>query len=294
MFANACGLARRFTRPLIISTRFYDGSVSSGCGAFVVVNHEGWIVTVAHLLQSHHAAQAHAREIEGFKKRNAEIDADDSLTPKEKDAKKTALSPNPKWITNSSFWWGCWNSTFLNDVRPLPEADLIVGRIEPFDPAWVSNYPMFKDPTRNFDQGTSLCRLGFPFHEIKTTFDAKKNSFVVDPACLPPPYFPIEGIFTRNLLAGKTKDGKHDIKFIETSSPGLRGQSGGAIFDSHGTVWGIQSTTRHLPLGFSPKIKRGNAEIEENQFLNVGKGIHAETILAFLKDNGISVQISVY
>jgi len=294
MFANAYGLARRFTLPVIISTRFYDGSVSSGCGAFIVVNHEGWIVTVAHLWQSHHAAQAHAREIEEFEKRNAEIDTDVSLTPKEKDAKKTALRPNPKWITDISFWWGCWGGVVLNDVRSLPEADLVVGRIEPFDPTRVSHYPVFNDPAKIFVQGTSLCRIGFPFHEIKTIFDAKKNLFVVDPDCLPPPYFPIEGIFTRSLLAGKTKDGKYDIKFIETSSPGLMGQSGGAIFDRHGTVWGIQSTTRHLPLGFSPKIKRGNVEIEENQFLNVGKGIHVETILAFLKDNGISVQISVY
>lgn len=294
MFASACSLARCFTRPVIISSRFYDGSVSSGCGAFVVVNHEGWIVTVAHLWQAHHAAQAHAQEIEDYRSRLAEIDGDEGLTPEEKEAKKAVQHPNPKLITNSSFWWGCWDNAHLVDVRPLPDADLIVGRIEPFDQSWVSNYPSFKDPTKNFDQGTSLCRIGFPFHEIHTTFNAKKKSFIVDSGCLPPPYFPIEGIFTRHVSAGKTKDGKYDIKFIETSSPGLMGQSGGPIFDDHGTVWGIQSRTKHLPLGFSPRIKKGSAEIEENQFLNVGEGIHAQTILAFLKDNGISVQVSVY
>jgi len=225
---------------------------------------------------------------------HSDIDADETLTAPEKDAKKAVLHPNPKWITNSSFWWGCWDGASLVDVRPLPEADLIVGRIEPFDRAWVSNYPVLKDPSRNFAQGTSLCRIGFPFHQINTTFDAKKSAFIVDPACLPPPYFPVEGIFTRHVAAGKTKDGKYDIKYIETSSPGLMGQSGGPIFDCHGTVWGIQSRTKHFPLGFSPRIQRGDREIEENQFLNVGEGIHAEIIAAFLKDNGVAVPLSVY
>jgi hypothetical protein len=34
----------------------------------------------------------------------------------------------------------------------------------------------------------------------------------------------------------------------------------------------------HLPLGFSPKVKKGREEIEENQFLNAGWGVHVEKI----------------
>jgi len=56
-------------------------------------------------------------------------------------------------------------------------------------------------------------------------------------------------------------------------------------------VLGIQSHTRHLPLGFSPKIKKGDTEVEENQFLNVGIGAHAESILAFLDKFGFSYQV---
>ena len=180
----------------------------------------------------------------------------------------------------------------LKDVRALPEGDLVIGRLEPFDPDGISTYPVLKDPTSNFHIGTSLCKLGFPFHEIKATFDEPKKSFALAPGCLPLPLFPLEGIYTRNVVAGKSKDGKYDLKFLETSSPGLRGQSGGPIFDRNGIVWAIQSKTAHFPLGFSPKIQRGGKEVEENQFLNVGWGVHPELLIAFLRDNGVPFRSS--
>jgi S1-C subfamily serine protease len=115
--------------------------------------------------------------------------------------------------------------------------------------------------------------------------------FTLLPGTLPIPRFPIEGIMTRDANAGKSKDGKYDIRFIETSTPGLKGQSGGPIFDVKGAIWGIQSHTTHLPLGFSPKIKRNGKEIEENQFLNVGLGIHPSLLISFLTDNGVKFQV---
>jgi hypothetical protein len=153
---------------------------------------------------------------------------------------------------------------------------------------------VIKDPSKGLNPGTNLCKLGYPFHQIKASFDEEKNQFKFDPGVLPLPRFPIEGIFTRNVLIGKSGDGKYEIKLLETSSPGLRGQSGGSIFDTNGTVWAIQSRTGHLPLGFSPKVKKGGREIEENQFLNVGLGVHPELIVAFLADNGIKFKLSDY
>ena len=76
-------------------------------------------------------------------------------------------------------------------------------------------------------------------------------------------------------------------KYFETSSPGLRGQSGGPVFDVTGVVWGIQSETTHYPLGFSPKNAEGQAE---HQFLNSGKAVDAETVCGFLDDNDISYE----
>ena len=109
---------------------------------------------------------------------------------------------------------------------------------------------------------------------------------------LPVPRFPLEGIFTRLVFGGKTKDGKFEIKFIETSSPGLRGQSGGPIFDIQGNIWALQSRTIHLPLGFEPKVKKQGKEVTEIQFLNVGIGVHVETIIQFLDSLKIEYKLS--
>jgi hypothetical protein len=82
------------------------------------------------------------------------------------------------------------------------------------------------------------------------------------------------------------------VSFVETSSPGLRGQSGGPTFDVEGNIWAIQSQTRHLPLGFSPEIKDGGQNHKEHQFLNVGMGTHVETLLGLFKLIGIKHSVS--
>src|SRR5690606_28155165 len=127
--------------------------------------------------------------------------------------------------------------------------------------------------------GTSLCKLGYPFYDVMAQYEEGKNMFQFDPSIFPIPRFPIEGIYTRNILLEKGKEINIQPKFIETSTPGLRGQSGGPTFDTDGRIWAIQSQTRHLPLGFTPKVKKDNKEVEENQFLNVGWGAHVESIL---------------
>ncbi len=158
----------------------------------------------------------------------------------------------------------------------------------------ISAYPILKDPKSNLDPGTSLCKLGYPFHEIKATFNESTHIFDLAPGTLPLPFFPIDGIYTRNVVTGKSKDGKYEIKFLETSSPGLRGQSGGPIFDMKGTVWAVQSRTIHFPLGFSPKVQQTQKEVKEHQFLNVGWGIHPELIIACLTDNHVKFTLSDY
>jgi len=293
MFAKAYSLARNFTHPLIISTRVYNEEVRCTGGAFAVLNEEGWIITAAHLFQSFLAHQQHTGELQAYEKQVKQIEQDQSLTAKQKNKKLGRLKANPLWITNHSFWWG-WGGVSVKDVRPLPEGDLVIGRLEPFDKTKVKAYPVIKDPSKGLSPGTSLCKLGYPFHELKASFDEAKNVFTLDPGVVPLPLFPIEGIYTRNAVAGKSKDGKYEIKFLETSSPGLRGQSGGPIFDVNGTVWAIQSKTAHFPLGFSPKVKKKGKEVEENQFLNVGLGVHPELIVAFLADNQVSFRLSDY
>ena len=196
-----------------------------------------------------------------------------------------------KWITHNSFWWA-GDGVNIKDVKHLPEGDLVVGQLDPFYPGQITRYPVFKNPA-NIKTGTSLCKLGFPFHEIKTTFDDAKG-FRLEDGSLPIPFFPIEGIYTRDVVHGKSRDGRYVLKYLETSTPGLRGQSGGPTFDVKGTIWAIQSRTEHLPLGFTPVINKDSKPVEEHQFLNAGLGVHPELITAFLTDNGINFNISDY
>ena len=293
MFSKAYEIASYYTQPIIISLRFFDKSIECAIGAFIVLNEAGWIATAEHIWHSKFAFQKHQKEIADYEIRVQAIEQDSILTEKQKKHKLKQVKSNPKWITNHSFWWGRDGVT-LKDIKGLPQADLLIGRLDPFDKSWIKGYPTIKDPTKKMNPGTSVCKLGFPFHEVKATFDETSSSFKLDPDAVPLPLFPIEGIYTRNLIAGKSKDGKFDIKFLETSSPGLRGQSGGPIFDIEGTILAIQSRTHHFLLGFSPKVKRDGKEVEENQFLNAGLGVHTELLVAFLKDNGVSHKLSDY
>lgn len=289
MFGDAIEKASQFTHPVIISTRSFNKNVNCGCGAFIVLNNEGWIMTVAHLWQSFQQMLEDKKEIEIYKEQTKKIEQNTSLKGNIKKNRIGKLKTNPKWITNHSFWWGR-DLQRLIDVKIFQEADLAIGKLEPFDPSWIKTYPIIKNPDE-MKIGTFLCKLGYPFHAINATYNEEKDSFQLASDALPLPRFPIEGIYTRNNVVNFSDSGK-TVKFLETSSPGLRGQSGGPIFDKDGSVWAIQSHTRHLPLGFSPKIKISGKEIEENQFINVGLGVHAEILIPFLESNGIEFQRS--
>ena len=78
---------------------------------------------------------------------------------------------------------------------------------------------------------------------------------------------------------------------FETSTPGLKGQSGGPVFDTDGNVLGIQSATTSLDLMFDidTNVIRNNKEIHvsEKQFINLGIVISSKVIMKFLDDNHI-------
>ena len=295
MFAKACAIAGSFTLPVVISSRLSNGQCTSVIGACVALNRDGWILTVAHLIHEMQRQQNSVQQQRGYRDDVRELEQDIvSDRSFRKKRVRTLHSPAKRAVKNHSVWWGR-DGAQLHDLRVLPGADLALGRLEPFDPDSVAHYPVFKNPAGDYAPGRSLCRLGFPFHEIKPSFDEQKNAFVLPPGAVPLPLFPLEGIFTRVVITPMPQAENNERgKFIETSSPGLAGQSGGPIVDSRGVVWALQSHTRHYPLGFSPRIPgRGKAaEQKEHQFLNVGLGVHAELILNFLKHQGVGHRVA--
>jgi hypothetical protein len=85
----------------------------------------------------------------------------------------------------------------------------------------------------------------------------------------------------------------HEITGIEMSTPGLRGQSGGPLFDVNGTVYGMQFATNHLHLGFDLKDKEIFQEGRKNKvsnypFLHTGICVHVDKIKEFLCQHNIS------
>lgn len=198
--------------------------------------------------------------------------------------------PNPRWITKISYWWG-HDGIAISSFRVNRLSDLATGRMEPFDPGSVAAYPIFKNPQSSLRPGVMLCRLGFPFHSVHATYDQPSQRFILPPSALPMPVFPNEGMHTRVAMVADAASGTQ-AKFLETSSPGLRGQSGGPIFDRDGHIWGIQSRTTSFDLGFSPQVGSSSGNVVEHQFLNVGLGTHVEEVVKFLAAEGVSCALS--
>lgn len=292
MFANAYEKASAFTHPLIVSTRSFDGTVECGLGTFVVINSEGWALTVAHLLNTIPAHQQSTKEIDEYKAQAALIERDASLNARQKQRSISHIKTNPTWITSFSIWWG-WDGVHAKDFVVFPEANLALAKLEGFEASFVKEYPVFKS-LANLRPGTSLCKLGYPFHMLGAKYDEATDAFELAPGTLPVPRFPMDGIFTREIVTGKSNDEKHELKFIETSSPGLRGQSGGPIFDVNGTVWAIQGGTTNFPLGFNAISQKNGKRFEENQFINIGWGIHPEVITGFMSENKVEFQTADY
>ena len=171
------------------------------------------------------------------------------------------------------------------------EVDLALCKLDGFKSDMVREYPVFKDPEK-LRPGTSLCRTGFPFINDVTEFDEKTGGFRIKKGVLPMAFFPNEGIHTRNIFMGRSRDGDFEKFYVETSSPGIKGQSGGPIFDKNGCIAGMQSSTQHFALDFRPSAVNEKGEtVEVNQFMNIGVGVHVKTIRAILDSKGVKYGI---
>ena len=140
-------------------------------------------------------------------------------------------------------------------------------------------------------QGKYLCRYGYPFPEFNNfRYDPVQDDIEYIPTgTVGTPAFPLDGIITRHLTDGK------QIVGIEMSTPGLRGQSGGPLFDRNGFIYGMQYATNHLHLGFDMKNKEITSEgkkirVTNQPFLHVWACVHVDRIKEFLTQHNIHFQ----
>jgi len=170
-----------------------------------------------------------------------------------------------------------------------PSVDLALIRFKGYKRTLYHSYARFLRDSSQIKPGRSLCRLGYPFPDF-TNFRFNPSTddieWTAEGRSSSPP-FPIDGIVTR-LISETTGE----LSGIEISTPGLRGQSGGPLFDTRGVIYGLQSSTRHLHLGFDIEdrevlVNGRKAKVSNYPFLNVGQCVHVDVIKKFLRERGV-------
>lgn len=289
MFADAIERITPFTRPLHTIVRLYGhDQIVPGCATLFFVNETGCAVTckhVAELITKADAILQNYRSFQGARRAVLnERDAAQRITQLESKFKLQSETI----IQIRNYFVGCDEKTeLLIDMHPTQ--DLALLRFKNYKPSLYQSYATFLADTSRVKPGRSLCRLGYPFPEF-TNFRYNRQTDDIEwtnEGRVSSPRFPIDGIVTRLL------NDKGAITGIEMSTPGLKGQSGGPLFDPNGLIFGMQSATNHLHLGFDIEdrevlVNNRKRRVSNYPFLNVGQCVHVDVIKAFLREKGVT------
>ena len=288
MFVNAINEVAGYTRAIHSISRNFGGTqVNRGSATLFFVNSEGWALTCRHVAQWLSQADQINRNYTSFLQQSQGM----SGKQQNKLAQNLGLGPDKASEMRITFV-DCVDS--MNNLKFIlhPDYDLALIKFEGVANLLVKNFPYFMKDESAVQQGAMLCRLGFPFPEFSNfKFDAQSQTLVwTNEGNARSPRFPIEGMITRFL-----GDNKGQVYGIEMSTPGLRGQSGGPLFDPDGRIIGMQSRTKHLHLGFDIEDKEVVAhgktkKINDYAFIHLGECIHVKVIKEFLSKNQVSFQ----
>jgi hypothetical protein len=290
MFIEAIEKAADYTRAVHSIIRSYGGKqITPSAATLFFVNREGCAVTCKHVAEMLMSADQINQQYNSFKKERDALKNDPKYKQGLKGLElKYKIKPNsPIQIKNN--FVGCVDGMSGFDVMMHPTLDLAIIRFKGYQQLHYKEHAIFVKEEKQIQPGKFLCRLGFPFPEFNNFHfnevqdDIEWNNQGVNAS----PRFPIEGMVTRFLA-----DPTHNIYGIEMSTPGLRGQSGGPLFDANGLVCGMQFSTKHLHLGFDIVEKDVMVDglikkISDYSFIHLGQCIHVGIIKSFLQQNGI-------
>jgi len=291
MFEPAIEKALQFTRPLHTITRTYGGLIMPGSSTLFFVNNEGVAITCKHVAQLIPGAENLNKSYSNFREERNKLLKDakykrnlQGLELKYKFNKESSIQLKNNFIN-------CFDKIEQITVHTHAELDLAILVFKGFNEIKYQTHATFIKDSNRVKQGRYLCRLGFPFPEYSNFKHNTENDDIewTQTGVANSPAFPIDGIITR-LTANAQGQA---VTGIEMSTPGLRGQSGGPLFDTEGNVYGMQFATRHLHLGFDIRdkeiIQNGEKKKVSNfPFLHVGLCVHVERIKAFLQQHGIN------
>lgn len=181
---------------------------------------------------------------------------------------------------------GCYKK--INDINIIihPIYDLAIIKFNGTEPLY-SDYAYFSK-TNEVDPGKFLLRSGYAFPEFNNyKIDIQTDKLIfTNNGNQNTPLFSNEGMVTR-LVSSDNK-----ITGIELSTPGIRGTSGGPLYDKDGIVYGIQSLTKHYHLGFDIEddnvfINGEYKTISNHPYISLGQCISLNIIKEFLNEHKI-------
>lgn len=289
MFVKAIEEINRFTRPIHTIMRTYgSGKVFPGASTLFFVNEDGVAVTCRHVAEQIIQAEKINQQYLIFTQARFRLNKDERYDENLKELEAANKYTSDTVIQMKHYFVDCFDKMSGYECFIHPNVDLAIIKFKGQQQHYYQNYARFIANDQLAKPGRMLCRSGFPFPEFSNyTYNYQKDDIEWTREGNPrTPSFPIEGIITR-LIA---QNGQ--ISGIELSSPGLRGQSGGPLFDPNGLVYGMQSSTRHLHLGFdleNHEIMHGHKSkrVTNTPFLHVGQCVHASVIKSFLKEHQI-------
>ncbi len=289
MFVDAIERADLFTRPVHSIVRLYGhNELIPGSATLFFVNEQACAITCKHVADLIAQADQIHRNYQNFlgERRPFLRDPNASQHVARLEAKYALKAETVIRIRHT--FLNCVDQFTSLKIDSHPRADLALIRFEGYNRTLYGKPARFLRDSNRVKAGRSLCRLGYPFPEF-TNFAYNTATddieWTTEGRTLSP-RFPIDGIITRLMADGP------DVSGIELSTPGLRGQSGGPLFDSNGTVFGMQSATRHLHLGFDIEdrdvlVNGRKTRVSNYPFLNVGQCVHVDVIKQFLRDRSV-------
>lgn len=284
MFVEAIEAVSGFTRPLHSIIRLKDNKIIPGSATLFFVNDKGFAVTCKHVAETIGASEAVNRKYAEFRQeliRLSDADSRDELFNRFGYMDGSALQLKNSFVD-------CVDRFSELNIIMHPHADLAIIQFIGFNQIRYKGHAVFLKNASDIRQGKFLCRLGYPFPEFNNfSYDAGRDDIVWIQGGNPvSPRFPIEGMVTRHLA------GPNGVYGIELSTPGLRGQSGGPLFDDKGRIYGMQSSTIHLHLGFDLEEKEVlvnniSKRVSNHAFLHLGQCLHSDLIKSFLIENKV-------
>ena len=290
MFKTAIEKVGGFTRAIhFISNAYGEKEVLPGAATLFFVNEDGIAITCKHVSSLIRQAEDISKNYSAFLEEKKQLIKSGSYNKKLKELKEKYGYDRPGIDCQLLYQLvDCVDHLATIDVIEHATADLAILKLKGFTNKVYNGYAVFAKSGNELQPGLFLCRLGYPFPEFSNFVyneEEEKINWSSQPSRTV--RFPIDGMVTRHIASA---DGK--ISGIELSTPGLRGQSGGPLFDQQGLIYGMQSMTNHLHLGFDMKNKEiisggKKLKVTNQPFLHVGHCVHVDVIKEFLKANDV-------